>query len=181
MGGWTQGQYGQYYLYDNLLDDNTGTFALLGGLGGGLGGGYGQHGGYYPAPAYGAHPAPAQGGRKRRGNGDEEEETIDGRKRRSGTSVDCSKNSDDPACNERKRRDTCDGNVECEENRKRREAKIDCSEDSDNPACKNRKRRDTECNGEGCETNRRRREAETEACAICRLNSDSMMCEECDE
>merc|ERR1712227_682382 len=155
--GWTQGQYGQYYLYDNLLDDNTGLFAgatdtnlgtiaLLGGLGGGLGGGYGQHGGYYPAPAYGAHPAPAQGGRKRRGGDEEEEEgeTTDGRKRRSGTSVDCSKNSDDPACNERKRRDTCDGNVECEENRKRREAEI-------------------------------------EACAICRLNNDSMMCEECDE
>merc|ERR1712130_809695 len=70
-----------YYLYDNLLDDNTGLFAgatdtnlgtiaLLGGLGGGLGGGYGQHGGYYPAPAYGAHPAPAQGGRKRRGGGE---------------------------------------------------------------------------------------------------------------
>merc|ERR1712240_713644 len=56
--GWTQGQYGQYYLYDNLLDDQNGLFAgssdsnlgpiaLLGGLGGGLGGGYGQHGGYY--------------------------------------------------------------------------------------------------------------------------------------
>merc|ERR1712142_973298 len=157
--GWTQGQYGQYYLYDNLLDDNTGlsagatdtnlgTIALLGGLGGGLGGGYGQHGGYYPAPAYGAHPAPAQGGRKRRGGGEEEEEgenTSDGRKRRSGTSVDCSKNSDDPACNERKRRDTCDGDVvECKKNRKRREAEI-------------------------------------EACAICRLNNDSIMCEECDE
>merc|ERR1712098_631070 len=46
--GWTQGQYGQYYLYDNLLDDTTGLFAgstdsnlatiaLLGGLGGGIG------------------------------------------------------------------------------------------------------------------------------------------------
>merc|ERR1712240_814169 len=43
--GWTQGQYGQYYLYDNLLDDQNGLFAgstdssnlatiaLLGGLG----------------------------------------------------------------------------------------------------------------------------------------------------
>jgi len=194
--GWTQGQYGQYYLYDNLLDDNTGLFAgatdtnlgtiaLLGGLGGGLGGGYGQHGGYYPAPAYGAHPAPAQGGRKRRGGDEEEEEegeTTDGRKRRSGTSVDCSKNSEDPACNERKRRDTC-GDFECEKNRKRREAKIDCSENSSNPACKNRKRRDTKnCDGEvECENMRRRREAETEACAICRLNNDSMMCEKCDE
>merc|ERR1719158_2092438 len=153
--GWTQGQYGQYYLYDNLLDDNTGllagatdtnlgTIALLGGLGGGFGGGYGQHGGYYPAPAYSAHPAPAQGGRKRRGGDEEEEEgeTTDVRKRRSGTSVDCSKNSEDPACNERKRRDTCDREFECE-------------------------------------NMRRRREAETEACAICRLNNDSMMCEEC--
>jgi len=191
--GWTQGQYGQYYLYDNLLDDNTGLFAgatdtnlgtiaLLGGLGGGLGGGYGQHGGYYPAPAYGAHPAPAQGGRKRRGEEEEEGETTDGRKRRSGSSVDCSKNSGDPACNERKRRDTCDG-VECEKNRKRREAKIDCSKNSSNPACKNRKRRDTKnCDGGvECENKRRRREAETEACAICRLNNDSMMCEKCDE
>merc|ERR1712142_1064730 len=109
------------------MGTNLGTIALLGGLGGGLGGGYGQHGGYYPAPAYGAHPAPAQGGRKRRGGGEEEEEegeNTDGRKRRSGTSVDCSKNSDDPACNERKRRDTCDGDVvECKKNRKRREAK----------------------------------------------------------
>merc|ERR1712112_78204 len=101
----------------------------------------GQHGGDYPAPAYGAHPAPAQGGRKRR----------------SGTSVDCSKNSDDPACNERKRRHTCDGDVvECKKNRKRREAKIDCSENSSNPACKNRKRRDTKnCDGEDeCENKR---------------------------
>merc|ERR1712002_815818 len=69
--GWTQGQYGQYYLYDNLLDDNTGLFAgstnssnlatiaLLGGLGGGIG----QPSGYYPS--YGAHAASAQG-RKRR-------------------------------------------------------------------------------------------------------------------
>merc|ERR1712112_393683 len=71
--GWTQGQYGQYYLYDNLLDDTTGLFAgatdsnlatlaLLGGLGGGVGG-YGQ-----PAPYYGgyAQPAPSPQSRKRR-------------------------------------------------------------------------------------------------------------------
>merc|ERR1712033_26736 len=69
--GWTQGQYGQYYLYDNLLDDQNGLFkgsadsslatiALLGGLGGGIG----QPSGYYPS--YGAYPAPAAQGRKRR-------------------------------------------------------------------------------------------------------------------
>merc|ERR1712025_713864 len=71
--GWTQADYGQYYLYDNLLDDSTGLFAgatdsnlatlaLLGGLGGGVGG-YGQ-----PAPYYGgyAQPAPSPQSRKRR-------------------------------------------------------------------------------------------------------------------
>merc|ERR1712042_359622 len=98
--GWTQGQYGQYYLYDNLLDDNTGLFAgatdtnlgtiaLLGGLGGGLGGGYGQPSGYYPT--YGAHPAPAP---------------TQGRKRRS-NDVDCEVYPNDPAC-----RECCDSEYE---------------------------------------------------------------------
>merc|ERR1712142_870779 len=183
--GWTQGQYVQYYLYDNLLDDtnglfagatdtNLGTIALLGGLGGGLGGSYGQHGGYYPS--YGAPVAASAQGRKRRSDDEDED-----RKRRS-NSVDCSKNSEDPACNERKRRDECNGDVECENDRKRRGAETDCSENPKNPACINRKRRDTKCDGnDECENNRRRRGAETEACAICRLNSDSMMCEECDD
>merc|ERR1712058_17608 len=81
--GWTEGQYGQYYLYSNVFDDTTGIFAgatdatnlgtiaLLGGLGGGLGGGYGPPTGYYPS--YGAHPAPAPAQRrKRRGSDDDE-------------------------------------------------------------------------------------------------------------
>merc|ERR1712240_460807 len=55
--GWNQYEYGQYYLYENLLDDTNGIFggstdssnlatiALLGGLGGGS-----HHsGGYYPS------------------------------------------------------------------------------------------------------------------------------------
>jgi len=157
--GWTQGQYGQYYLYDNLLDDNTGLFAgatdtnlgtiaLLGGLGGGLGG-YGQPSGYYPS--YGAPVAPVQGRKRRsadkkcegdecmvpRGGGGAEKS---GRKRRS---VDCSETTDDKACNERKRRNSeCDGEVDCVKDRKRRE---------------------------------------TEACTICELNSDSLECEQCPE
>merc|ERR1719347_1500048 len=55
--GWNQYEYGQYYLYENLLDDTTGIFAgasdsnlatlaLLGGLGGGS-----SYGGYYPSPS----------------------------------------------------------------------------------------------------------------------------------
>merc|ERR1712025_1210350 len=69
--GWTQADYGQYYLYDNLLDDSTGLFAgatdsnlatlaLLGGLGGGVGG-YGQ-----PAPYYGGYAQPAAAPQNRR-------------------------------------------------------------------------------------------------------------------
>merc|ERR1712042_183703 len=71
-------EYGQYYLYENLLDDTTGIFAgatdssnlatlaLLGGLGGGSPG-------YYPSPS-GYSNVPA--GRKRRSN----EECIEGKR-----------------------------------------------------------------------------------------------------
>merc|ERR1712240_458881 len=70
--GWNQYEYGQYYLYENLLDDTNGIFAgssdssnlatlaLLGGLGGGS-----PHSGYYPSPS-GYSNVPA--GRKRRSN-----------------------------------------------------------------------------------------------------------------
>merc|ERR1712042_299954 len=72
--GWTQADYGQYYLYDNLLDDQDGLFkgadsnlatlALLGGLGGGVGG-YGQ-----PAPYYGSYAQPAAPSQRRRRDAD---------------------------------------------------------------------------------------------------------------
>jgi len=137
--GWTQGQYGQYYLYDNLLDDTTGLFAgatdsnlatiaLLGGLGGGIG----QPSGYYPS--YGAHAAPAPG-RKRR-EGDDEDEDDDAR---------------------RKRRETCeDGNEEC--SRKRRDVEEEKNENG------SRKRRETCYNekGEKKDCNRKRRDVEEE-------------------
>jgi len=156
--GWTQGQYGQYYLYDNLLDDNTGLFAgatdtNLGTIAllGGLGGGYGQPSGYYPS--YGAPAAaPAALGRKRRG------------------AVECER--DDEECRRGRGGDGATNN-----GRKRRS--VDCSKNKDDPAC--RKRRNTKCDdGEKCERKRRETE-ETEACAICRLNSDSLKCKECTE
>merc|ERR1712240_880056 len=78
--GWNQYEYGQYYLYENLLDDTTGIFAgstdsnlatlaLLGGLGG-----RSSHSGYYPAPS-----GYSQGtvGRKRRGAGEQCTEGVD--------------------------------------------------------------------------------------------------------
>merc|ERR1719347_2079382 len=104
--GWNQYEYGQYYLYENLLDDTTGIFAgatdsnlatlaLLGGLGGGS-----HYGGYYPQPS-GYSQAPAAQGRKRR----QSEEGL------------CEDGTED--CNQRKRRSEC-GPEGCEEKRKRR-------------------------------------------------------------
>merc|ERR1711872_476649 len=55
--GWNQGDFGQYYLYDNLLDSSSGltddALLTLAVVGGGLGGGYrpryaSAHGHYYP-------------------------------------------------------------------------------------------------------------------------------------
>merc|ERR1719348_10096 len=55
--GWNQGDFGQYYLYDNLLDSSSGltddALLTLAVVGGGLGGGYRPryapaHGHYYP-------------------------------------------------------------------------------------------------------------------------------------
>jgi len=167
--GWTQGQYGQYYLYDNLLDDNTGLFAgssdssnlatiaLLGGLGGG----YSKPTGY--SPTYGAH-APTQ--RRRRGvgfvdddecGGDECEHKMKGDRRKrhvcaDGTESDdcsdrkrrdsCEEGSDDPKCMRKKRGTICpDGTVsdDCSD-RKRREVDDEECDDESNPLCRRRKR-----------------------------------------
>jgi len=141
--GWTQGQYGQYYLYDNLLDDNTGLFAgstdssnlatiaLLGGLGGGIG----QPSGYYPS--YGAHAASAQGRKRREVDvcvGDVCDDFIDGNRRRRELCADGTMSED---CSDRKRRDSC--------------------EDSDDPKCKRKKRSNCPDGSENC-TDRKRQD-----------------------
>merc|ERR1711881_499188 len=172
--GWTQGQYGQYYLYDNLLDDNTGLFAgssdssnlatiaLLGGLGGGIG----QPSGYYPA--YGAHAVAPSQGRKRREAGravDCLEEPIHAdckRKRRS----DCDENSDNPDCM-RKRRSPCDddpAHPDCM--RKRRSP---CDEDPTHPDCERKRRSpcDEDPTHPDCKMKRR---------SVCEENSDDPDC-----
>merc|ERR1719347_752828 len=111
--GWNQYEYGQYYLYENLLDDTTGIFAgatdsnlatlaLLGGLGGG-------------SPYSGHHPAPSgYTGRKRRASDEDDvclnDLNADGcpdRKRRDVARCDETPNA--PGCPDRKRRDArCD-------------------------------------------------------------------------
>merc|ERR1712058_130273 len=115
--GWTEGQYGQYYLYNNVFDDTTGIFAgatdatNLGTIAllGGLGGGYGPPSGYYPS--YGAPVASAQG-RKRRQTEDCKagDQTCARRKRRGTSDPDASKDEESKDCDEkcrRKRRDAC--------------------------------------------------------------------------
>merc|ERR1719312_676747 len=58
--GWNQGDFGQYYLYDNLLDSSSGltdnTLLTLAVVGGGLGGGYRPQ--YAPAHYYPPPPEP---------------------------------------------------------------------------------------------------------------------------
>jgi len=155
--GWTQGQYGQYYLYDNLLDDNTGLFAgstdssnlatiaLLGGLGGGIG----QPSGYYPS--YGAHAAAPAQGRKRREAEDEDEDGHDDghdeKHRKRSTAINCKETPNHPDCPMRKRRA-----INCEEEdhpscRKTKRGAINCDE-MDHPSCPERKRRAINCDEE---------------------------------
>merc|ERR1712142_939196 len=156
--GWTQGQYGQYYLYDNLLDDSTGLFAgatdsnlatiaLLGGLGGGIG----QPSGYYPS--YGAHvaaPAPAPG-RKRRESDDGDD--VDGdrdseeRKRRA---VDCEDptNTNHQECMRKRRAVDCEDrtNINHPECKRKRRA-VDCEDRTNfnHPECKRKRRAVPDC------------------------------------
>merc|ERR1711942_563921 len=58
--GWNQGDFGQYYLFDNLLDSSSGltdnTLLTLAVVGGGLGGGYRPQ--YAPAHYYPPPPEP---------------------------------------------------------------------------------------------------------------------------
>merc|ERR1712240_301738 len=149
--GWTQGQYGQYFLYDNLLDgtngifkgssdsNNLATIALLGGLGGGIG----QPSGYYPS--YGAHAAAPAQGRKRREAEDEDEDGHEKHSKRS-TAIKC-KEEDHPSCRKTKR-----GAINCDEmdhpscpERKREE--INC-DNEDHPSCLKRKREAIDCDEE---------------------------------
>merc|ERR1712240_517645 len=148
--GWTQGQSGQYFLYENLLDgtnglfkgssdsNNLATIALLGGLGGGIG----QPSGYYPS--YGAHAAAPVQGRKRR---EEEDEDRHDKLRKRSTAINCKETPNHPDCPMRKRRAiNCDemDHPSCPE-RKRRA--INCDEE-DHPSCPKRKREAINCDEE---------------------------------
>merc|ERR1712142_108376 len=102
--GWNQGDFGQYYLYDNLLDSSSGltddALLTLAVVGGSLGGGYRPryapaHGHYYPTtpePEPETEPEPLH--RRRRSgilstpNTDEPSTPSASRRRRQATSTD---------------------------------------------------------------------------------------------
>merc|ERR1712240_749212 len=102
--GWSQGDFGQYYLYDNLLDSSSGltddALLTLAVVGGGLGGGYRPsyapaHGHYYPTtpePEPETEPEPLH--RRRRSgilstpNTDEPSTASASRRRRQATPTD---------------------------------------------------------------------------------------------
>merc|ERR1712002_191640 len=104
--GWNQGDFGQYYLYDNLLDSSSGltddTLLTLAVVGGGLGGGYRPqyaptHGHYYPPPepepeSEPEHePEPVPLHRRRRSSSDEPiTEASTSRRRRQATATEAS-------------------------------------------------------------------------------------------
>merc|ERR1712240_202406 len=201
--GWTQGQYGQYYLYDNLLDDNTGLFAgssdrsnlatiaLLGGLGGGIG----QPSGHYPS--YGAHAAAPVQGRKRREAGrvvDCSEEPNHSDCPRQRRSV-CDDNPDHPDCPRKQRRSVCDENPDHPDCPGKQRRSV-CDENSDHPDCPRKQRRsvcDENSNNPDCEMKRRSVcedpshpehddascRKRRHACEACENNPDSTECKKC--
>merc|ERR1712142_650572 len=168
--GWTQGQYGQYYLYDNLLDDTNGLFAgstdssnlatiaLLGGLGGGIG----QPSGYYPS--YGGHSAPA--GRKRRDTTGEDDDETDRKRREVNLDCDDESNQSNPLCRRRKR-----STAECETDdtrthclRRKRSSTDECESDDTRPHCLRRKRSTEECETDDTRPHCLRRKRSTAEC-----------------
>jgi len=148
--GWNQYEYGQYYLYENLLDDTNGIFggstdssnlatlALLGGLGGGS-----PHSGWnYPQPS-GYSQVPAAQGRKRRQSDDELcEDGNDACKERKHRSNSDECLDSDELCEQRKRRsnsDVCpEGDEKCKQRMRRSNSDV-CPQGDEK--CKQRKRR----------------------------------------
>merc|ERR1740137_65942 len=166
---WNQGDFGQYYLYENLLGDGNllggdnsllPILALTGGHGGGMGG-------LLPLALLGGF-----GGDRKRRDAAAVEECVPGdegcptERRRRGAAVTCAPG--DMGCpTERRRREaavTCVlGDEGCPTERRRRGAAVTCVPgDEGCPTERRRREAAVTCapGDEGCPTERRRREAE---------------------
>merc|ERR1712234_83529 len=176
--GWNQGDFGQYYLYDNLLDSSSGltddALLTLAVVGGGLGGGYRPryapaHGHYYPTtpePEPETEPEPLH--RRRRSgifstpNTDEPSTPSASRRRRQATSTDESSTGSAS----RRRRATPTDSSTASASRRRRQA---TPYDESSTGSASRRRRATPTTE--APTNSRRRRA-TPAC--CDLEGDEV-------
>merc|ERR1712201_67552 len=154
--GWNQGDFGQYYLYDNLLDSSTGitddtllTLAVVGGLGGGYRPHYAPaHGHYYPPPP---EPEPETEPEP------EHEPLPSHRRRRSSDVPSASATSEEPSSSRRRRQATEATSVKPSSSRRRRQA---TEETSEKPSSSRRRRQATKGTSEkpsSTETSSRRR------------------------
>merc|ERR1712142_188066 len=164
--GWNQGDFGQYYLYDNLLDSSSGltddALLTLAVVGGGLGGGYRPryapaHGHYYPTtPEPETEPEPLH--RRRRSgilstpNTDEPSTASASRRRRQATSTD--ESSTGSASRRRRATPTNDEPSTSSASRRRRQA---TPYDESSTGSASRRRRATPTDPSTATASRRRR------------------------
>merc|ERR1712002_1442179 len=165
--GWNQGDFGQYYLYNNLLDSSSGltddALLTLAVVGGGLGGGYRPryapaHGHYYPTtpePEPETEPEPLH--RRRRSgilstpNTDEPSTASASRRRRQATST----NEPSTGSASRRRRATPNETSTASASRRRRQA---TPYDESSTGSASRRRRATPTEPSTASASRRRRD-----------------------
>merc|ERR1712142_754803 len=159
--GWNQGDSGQYYLYDNLLDSSTGisddtllTLAVVGGLGGGYRPQYAPaHGHYYPPPP---EPEP-ETEPEAEPETEPEHEPLPLHRRRRSSGIPSSGATSTEKPSSRRRREASKETEKSTSSRRRREA----SKETEEPTS-SRRRREASKETEKPTTSRRRREVSKE-------------------
>jgi len=155
--GWNQGDFGQYYLYDNLLDSSTGitddtllTLAVVGGLGGGYRPQYAPaHGHYYPPP-----PEPEPEIEPEPETEPEHEPLPSHRRRRSSDIPSTNTSTDKPSSRRRRQTSSEETSKKPSSSRRRRDVTKATSE---KPSSSRRRRDVTKATSEKPSSSRRRR------------------------
>merc|ERR1711872_688753 len=156
--GWNQGDFGQYYLYDNLLDSSTGisddtllTLAVVGGLGGGYRPQYAPaHGHYYPPPPESEPETEPEAEPET----EPEHEPLPLHRRRRSSGIPSSGATSTEKPSSRRRREASKETEKSTSSRRRREA----SKETEKPTS-SRRRREVSKETEKPTSSRRRREA----------------------
>merc|ERR1712002_1056093 len=159
--GWNQGDFGQYYLYDNLLDSSTGisddtllTLAVVGGLGGGYRPQYAPaHGHYYPPPP---EPEP-ETEPEAEPETEPEHEPLPLHRRRRSSGIPSSGATSTEKPSSRRRRETSKATEKPTSSRRRREASKETEKSTSS-----RRRREASKETEKPTSSRRRREVSKE-------------------